>query len=1139
VSAYSDAVLADSPAAYWRMGESAGTTLVDAMGTYNGTLVNTPSLSQPGLIDSDADTAIAFDLASAEHVTVAGMPNPGTGSFTAEFWVNVPSSQGGSTQTKTLIGRINLGASAGWNIFMAASTNRHLTATFYDGTDQVAVSTSVSPVATGVNHIVVRLDRHTDEATLWINDVLIDDVDASAIDSVNYTGHAGVIAGAFNSGSLHADRYFTGTLDEIALYNHALPDSRIHAHYEIGLGNVLTSDWVDKAAMSEARTYISKATFRLPAAGQSILLGGNESGGNTTSPRIYELSSDQWFNGVGNLPTSVLIPNIAFIDDESQVIFAPTSSTTWRSADPIVSFSSWASHTGNVSLSGSYDLASNTVDKVYFILKVGDDLEIYEWDYASNTETLLHTEANLGRTEASLEVIADKLFIIGGLDFNLDPTDKIGMYDINLDTYDDEWSFLPYPAWHLSSCVLAETGLIYVAGGLNLDYGTLDNVWRIDPATGDVIGMDPLPAPRVGHALVPINTGGGDGGIAVWGGSSDFLLDDWYDQNWYMELFAPVLPGPEANLLAYGYANVGPLLTDNDPPEIEADLRAYGYANVLGGTIIRQRVHRNDLPEGLEPFRGDHVLRATKVGSPEGSSQWFYPDWPGEIGEQPVIPLREADQGKPLRLRFRVASIEDPGTANFFVFLVVTRTGGNETGSAILWTGAPGDEWESGAWKEYTIELSGSSTDYADAALHVQFAYDTGPWEHIYFDGFEIDARDVPVDKAYPFSDDTTELPEDWFWFNQGEATYSEGGGVGTVAIPASGAGEQRGIQLLSPLYSYWTNGRWGVNFKLALDELPASVTEYGILIYDFGYLEDGIFRFRWTSDGTDGYRLTVNSGDDEASVAGAFDPAGVTFRFVQNADDTFDFSVLPASGDPEDWVTVANDFALGDWIWPTTVVAYAMTADAGEGLYEDDFPGSALSGDWSSFEAEGQTLDLEVVGGVVALEGGWIEGSIFDFVSGTRAVFDLAIASGDEVRQVQVGLGNTNGDAPGDVVWSYNGATQALSAVNYYGTPLVNEDIGTYDPIEHRYLSIRFDGLETVWETSPDASTWTEHAREAITWETAAGPLVFTVMNTSEDSAIPELSRVEVTSAAVNDPVTLLVDEVVVEYFAAGAGPM
>ncbi len=71
MSAYSDAVKALSPTAYWRLGEASGVTAYDETTNHDGTYVNTPTLGEPSLIDSDtANAAVLFASASSEHVDV-------------------------------------------------------------------------------------------------------------------------------------------------------------------------------------------------------------------------------------------------------------------------------------------------------------------------------------------------------------------------------------------------------------------------------------------------------------------------------------------------------------------------------------------------------------------------------------------------------------------------------------------------------------------------------------------------------------------------------------------------------------------------------------------------------------------------------------------------------------------------------------------------------------------------------------------------------------------------------------------------------------------------------------------------------------------------------------------------------------
>jgi len=59
--AYNDDVLALSPIAYWRLGESSGTTATDEIGSYDATYTNSPTLGATGLLEGDSDTAVTFD----------------------------------------------------------------------------------------------------------------------------------------------------------------------------------------------------------------------------------------------------------------------------------------------------------------------------------------------------------------------------------------------------------------------------------------------------------------------------------------------------------------------------------------------------------------------------------------------------------------------------------------------------------------------------------------------------------------------------------------------------------------------------------------------------------------------------------------------------------------------------------------------------------------------------------------------------------------------------------------------------------------------------------------------------------------------------------------------------------------------
>ena len=83
---YSASVLADSPRAYWRLGEASGTTAADASGNNRtGSYLNTPSLGAPGALTGDSNTAVSFNGVD-EYVNVPYLAALNPTAFTVEAW---------------------------------------------------------------------------------------------------------------------------------------------------------------------------------------------------------------------------------------------------------------------------------------------------------------------------------------------------------------------------------------------------------------------------------------------------------------------------------------------------------------------------------------------------------------------------------------------------------------------------------------------------------------------------------------------------------------------------------------------------------------------------------------------------------------------------------------------------------------------------------------------------------------------------------------------------------------------------------------------------------------------------------------------------------------------------------------------
>ena len=127
---YQATVLADSPTAYWRLGEAAGITAANlgSLGAaVDGTYIGSPTLGSNGQITNDVDTAVTFDGATQQvNIPDAAGLNLG-GPFAAktiELWFNASDvttrqvlyEQGGGVRGLNVYVRNGLLFVGGWNI---------------------------------------------------------------------------------------------------------------------------------------------------------------------------------------------------------------------------------------------------------------------------------------------------------------------------------------------------------------------------------------------------------------------------------------------------------------------------------------------------------------------------------------------------------------------------------------------------------------------------------------------------------------------------------------------------------------------------------------------------------------------------------------------------------------------------------------------------------------------------------------------------------------------------------------------------------------------------------------------------------------------------------------------------------------
>src|SRR5262249_19693161 len=214
---YSNEVLSDAPVGYWRLGETAGTTLQDSSGaSRNGTYLGSPGFGSPGALSGDPNTSVPFNGSSQyAQVPYTAALNPGP-SFSVEAWAYVTGGAGTyraviSSRTTANGYTIYAGPGNTWEFWTAVSGSKLV---------------GTTPIANNVwTHIVGTYDGTT--SRLYINGHL--ELSGARTYSPNTSRPLRIGAGAPENAT--PNYYFPGRIDEVAVYASALSPTRVQAHY--------------------------------------------------------------------------------------------------------------------------------------------------------------------------------------------------------------------------------------------------------------------------------------------------------------------------------------------------------------------------------------------------------------------------------------------------------------------------------------------------------------------------------------------------------------------------------------------------------------------------------------------------------------------------------------------------------------------------------------------------------------------------------------------------------------------------------------------------------------------------------------------------------------------------------------------
>jgi Concanavalin A-like lectin/glucanases superfamily len=228
LSPYSDAVLADFPSGYWRLGEAKGTTASDSSGLErHGTYVGGVFLGLPGAIVGDPDTSAFFDGAKS-FVQVAGKPFNFSANFSLEAWVINPG-QIDPNPVGRIISNGQPGSRGyGWGL-LRDNRIRFTTYGILDYDSDVII-----PTDDFYHHVVVTFDDSF-TAHIYLDGTLAQSLPGPRAANSSDLDFA---IGRNPPGTSPPENWF-GIIDEVAVYEYVLSEEQVFLHYVLGVSGGL------------------------------------------------------------------------------------------------------------------------------------------------------------------------------------------------------------------------------------------------------------------------------------------------------------------------------------------------------------------------------------------------------------------------------------------------------------------------------------------------------------------------------------------------------------------------------------------------------------------------------------------------------------------------------------------------------------------------------------------------------------------------------------------------------------------------------------------------------------------------------------------------------------------------------------
>jgi hypothetical protein len=221
-SAYRAAVLADGPVGYWRLGEPPGsTTCHDELNLHDGVVGGVVVFGATGALAHDPNTAAQFEGAGTISVG-ASFTFTADAPFSWEVWVR-PAVLNGNYRPFFNSMVFDTNGSPVDGTYMISYSDMGDTFGFerYNGSAQVVIALDTAGLEVNQWTYIVATSDASGEGVVYMNGVAV--IEAKGVGSVP----------SYNAGTVFGQQ-FTGELDEIAIYDHALSVEAVMNHWNAG-----------------------------------------------------------------------------------------------------------------------------------------------------------------------------------------------------------------------------------------------------------------------------------------------------------------------------------------------------------------------------------------------------------------------------------------------------------------------------------------------------------------------------------------------------------------------------------------------------------------------------------------------------------------------------------------------------------------------------------------------------------------------------------------------------------------------------------------------------------------------------------------------------------------------------------------